>query len=322
MRIEVGYGLEPLLTDGLCGNIIAQNIIPAFKAGNFDEGIINGAERIAGILQEHPEQAQGVKESAPKFLRTLERNIQLSKVAHFIPFLLGLFLLAVLLVAKWTKKYPFFLIIITVLAIFFVLLLSYINIAPQMANRFYINLTSFVTTGNKETALLLLGSFLALFPAVGSILQFIRFRPRRCKKCRNRMILMSKEEKNSLLDDGEKKEEELGSVEYDVWQCGSCDYHKKRKEKITGRYEKCRKCGYRTIEETIVRSATTSRSGTARMKCLYDACRHEYTKVILRVSSSSDSDSSGSSSSGSSGSSSSSSSSGGSSGGGGASGGW
>ncbi len=42
IRIEVGYGLEGRLTDLIAGRIIRQVISPAFKAGNFDMGFING----------------------------------------------------------------------------------------------------------------------------------------------------------------------------------------------------------------------------------------------------------------------------------------
>ena len=42
LRIEVGYGLEGKLTDLVSGRIIHDIIVPSFKEGNFDQGIING----------------------------------------------------------------------------------------------------------------------------------------------------------------------------------------------------------------------------------------------------------------------------------------
>lgn len=47
MRIEVGYGLEGALPDALCGRIIANEITPHFRQGNFEAGIRAG---VAGIL--------------------------------------------------------------------------------------------------------------------------------------------------------------------------------------------------------------------------------------------------------------------------------
>lgn len=51
MRIEVGYGLEASLPDGLCGEIIREQMRPAFKAGQYGQGTLDAAKRIAAILQ-------------------------------------------------------------------------------------------------------------------------------------------------------------------------------------------------------------------------------------------------------------------------------
>lgn len=50
VKIEVGYGLEGVLPDGLCGEIIRTAIIPEFKRGNYGAGIVRGTEAIAGII--------------------------------------------------------------------------------------------------------------------------------------------------------------------------------------------------------------------------------------------------------------------------------
>lgn len=50
VRIEVGYGLEPVLTDALSSLIINQRIIPAFKAGRMEEGVVDGTRAIAQQL--------------------------------------------------------------------------------------------------------------------------------------------------------------------------------------------------------------------------------------------------------------------------------
>jgi uncharacterized protein len=46
LRIEVGYGLEGALPDALCDQIIRKEITPAFKKGNFYEGINAGVDAI------------------------------------------------------------------------------------------------------------------------------------------------------------------------------------------------------------------------------------------------------------------------------------
>lgn len=44
LRIEVGYGLEGKLTDLMAGRIIRDVITPQFKAGQFDQGIVEGVQ--------------------------------------------------------------------------------------------------------------------------------------------------------------------------------------------------------------------------------------------------------------------------------------
>ncbi|WP_395650062.1 TPM domain-containing protein [Brevundimonas sp.] len=58
VRIEVGYGLEPVLTDALSSQIIQNDILPAFKVGGFERGINAGVDAIDGQLRLDPEAAQ------------------------------------------------------------------------------------------------------------------------------------------------------------------------------------------------------------------------------------------------------------------------
>ena len=51
VRIEVGYGLEGILPDGLAGAIIRRDFEPAFEAGNFNEGILSGVRRLADVVR-------------------------------------------------------------------------------------------------------------------------------------------------------------------------------------------------------------------------------------------------------------------------------
>lgn len=51
MRLEVGYGLEPRLTDALTKRILDNLVRPHFKSGNFAGGIEAGVDAIAGTIQ-------------------------------------------------------------------------------------------------------------------------------------------------------------------------------------------------------------------------------------------------------------------------------
>ncbi|MEE4241317.1 MAG: TPM domain-containing protein [Desulfopila sp.] len=51
VRIEVGYGLEGTLTDLTAGRIIRNDILPYFKQGNFNLGVLAGVNAIVATVQ-------------------------------------------------------------------------------------------------------------------------------------------------------------------------------------------------------------------------------------------------------------------------------
>lgn len=51
VRIEVGYGLEGTLTDLLSGRIIRNVIVPQFRAGHFDQGMIDGVQAMIKVVR-------------------------------------------------------------------------------------------------------------------------------------------------------------------------------------------------------------------------------------------------------------------------------
>lgn len=54
VRIEVGYGLEGRLTDAQASIIISQVITPAFRKGDYQSGIVNGATAMIRVLGGEP----------------------------------------------------------------------------------------------------------------------------------------------------------------------------------------------------------------------------------------------------------------------------
>jgi uncharacterized protein len=65
MRIEVGYGLEPILPDGLAGEIVRTVFLPAFRRGEYGSGILTGTERIAEIVRRHEPATQSRRTPRP-----------------------------------------------------------------------------------------------------------------------------------------------------------------------------------------------------------------------------------------------------------------
>jgi uncharacterized protein len=51
-RIEVGYGLEELITDGFAGETIRRAILPAFRRNDYNGGVLAGATRLVQRVAE------------------------------------------------------------------------------------------------------------------------------------------------------------------------------------------------------------------------------------------------------------------------------
>src|SRR3954471_15955911 len=60
-RIEVGYGLEPILPDALAGRILNEQLFPAFKQKRYADGLTAAVNRIIEIIERN--------EPAPAHLR-------------------------------------------------------------------------------------------------------------------------------------------------------------------------------------------------------------------------------------------------------------
>ena len=77
LRIEVGYGLEGVLTDFTSKRIIDEIITPRFKNGDFAGGISDGIDKILSVIDGEPLPAP-VKKSNP---------VDLSAIGDYFPFL-------------------------------------------------------------------------------------------------------------------------------------------------------------------------------------------------------------------------------------------
>lgn len=162
---------------------------------------------------------------------------------------------------------------------------------------------------------------------------YARNKPRKCPRCATQMVKLDEVSDDVYLDSGQKCEEYIHSVDYDVWKCGGCGTHTLLRYSafFSGR-STCPSCRYQTVTTSrhVLEYATHYREGREEVTRNCPHCGFRDSQIVwlprLRDTSSSSSSSSSysSASSSSSGSSGSSSSSGGGgySSGGGASGSW
>lgn len=115
----------------------------------------------------------------------------------------------------------------------------------------------------------------------------LRYRPRKCEECGSPMMRFGEVEDDAHLSSAERKEEEVGSVDYDVWACQSCDHLiERRYAAIFTRYRTCDGCGARTqssVSRTI-QAATEHSTGLAEVTVSCAHCRRSstHTRVIPR----------------------------------------
>ncbi len=100
MRINTGYGMEGILPDGLLGRIRDRYILPYFKKGDYNNGILNGVYAVASVVAK----AYNVKLNGavqPKRVKTKNfslLDLVLLVAAMFVlgpfmfPFFIGMFL--------------------------------------------------------------------------------------------------------------------------------------------------------------------------------------------------------------------------------------
>lgn len=58
VRIEVGYGMEPILTDALTSVILQEKVLPKFRAGDISGGVVDGTQAIINQMGADPSVAE------------------------------------------------------------------------------------------------------------------------------------------------------------------------------------------------------------------------------------------------------------------------
>ena len=91
VRIEVGYGLEGILPDALCGRIIREKMVPNFRNGDYSTGLLEGTLAVVWVIS----QDAGVGIGGVSQVAFQDESLKILPVA-FVIFLL-FFILAYLL---------------------------------------------------------------------------------------------------------------------------------------------------------------------------------------------------------------------------------
>jgi uncharacterized protein len=114
--------------------------------------------------------------------------------------------------------------------------------------------------------------------------RYLRLRKRRCPNCKTWMVRLDEVSDDMYLTSGQKLEEVIASIDYDVWQCPNCNYHTLLSyQRWMSGYRHCSSCGYRTLRvssRTVV-SPTYTSTGTREITERCENCDHNVTHTVI-----------------------------------------
>ncbi len=110
----------------------------------------------------------------------------------------------------------------------------------------------------------------AVYGVVRGIGHYLRFRPRFCPKGHGKMRLLSESEDDLELDQGARFEEQIGSVNYDIWRClapGCTERLVIPRTKWWSGYADCNRCHRRAVTTSTVTLLAATRTSTGLEEC-------------------------------------------------------
>lgn len=147
------------------------------------------------------------------------------------------------------------------------------------------------------------GIFAVVAGGAGSVMGFLFLgrAMRKCPKCKSDTVLLDELADDAHLDQTQKLEEQIGSVNYKVFVCPGCDFTRTvASNRWFSGYGQCRGCRARTMKSTstTLTYATYDHGGTVQVNetCVRCPHRNTYTRSTPRKTRSSSSSSSSSSS--------------------------
>jgi uncharacterized membrane protein YgcG len=127
-----------------------------------------------------------------------------------------------------------------------------------------------------------------------------RYRSRTCESCQRPRQMLPAGAEDTHLSDGQKTEQSVKSIDYDVWWCGLCRtvLVLNNSAWFSG-YARCKGCSNKTLssKSTTITHATEYSGGLVRVdeKCAHCSYTNSYTRATARITRSSTSSSSSSS---------------------------
>lgn len=234
VRIHTGKGLEGVLPDAACNRIINEVIVPCMRTGDLDDAVADTSDTIFNILTD-PEAAAEIrsdKENDAIDTSSLLRVMWM--LACFVA--AGLYVWIAFRLFRLRGKDDF----------------AKTRILRAAMPTVWIFTVLSALLG-------LPGALLMLWLA-----HHYRNRPRRCDVCGTRMNKLPEDEDNRYLTPAQDLEENLKSVDYDVWlcpKCGATDVFPFEQQSPYGPCPHCHARAYSMLYDRVEAQPTTMRQG-------------------------------------------------------------
>ncbi len=264
IHISTGYGVEGILPDALLSNVLQEEVFPLMQQDRVAEAFNAGVDAIIEELSD-----ESVREEV--MLNLTESNDRIWWSNTIMWYLIIAMIILVLFAGRQYKK---------------------INKVKGSNQYRYKALDSEMSYGI-ILAIIFPVVLLPFYYYMKRIRRKIRNTPITCQKCGAQMHILSETEEDKYLDETKQLEENIKSIDYDVWYCDNCAAHITMSyAALYSKYKDCPACQAKTYKETsnrIIESATTTSTGLG-VKTF--ACKNcSYTKeeqyTIPRKSSSS-----------------------------------
>ena len=248
--IRTGYGAEPVLPDLVCWNIIQKKMNPRFRDGDFDGGVIDALDAVRAsmtseearneLASQQPDGA-GSDDSAELFAGYITLGV-ISSLA-----------LLLLVAGLWVKTRS-------------------LPTVEAYAKWDRWKLPAIMIT------VLFIGMPLPWLVVMLLRMRHIRLHKHPCPNCGTLMQRLDEDTDNKYLTPSQDLEEQLKSVDYDVWLCPKCNerdiipYINPRST-----YKQCPACGTRAeqmVADRVVRQPSELRDGLAIRQFRCANCGH------------------------------------------------
>lgn len=255
---RTGYGIEGVLPDIVCSRIIRQDIIPAFRNGDYGKGITDAVQHTLDIVMTPDAVAElWAEEVDEPLFDEADKQILMNMLYGYIA--------------------------ISVL----ISLIVSIRLNRTIRTHRHDTYECYKELDGSLTMLQVLAVFIPLWGIFNLLhcnrtMKQMRKRARRCSECGTLMHRLSEQDDNAFLTPQEDAEERLGSVDYDVWMCDMCrNTEVLRFDKRNTKYSVCPCCHAKTYSlslDHIVVPATTVAAG--RGEKVY-TCSYCKTRKVL-----------------------------------------